>query len=187
MLSRLRATRPRAGHRLDGSRAGRGRASGVLECRGGDCRDRADQLGLRTSRASRRPNRSRTFRRSRHSAAPARRGVCMSDVLRIAQIAPLANRLPPPKSGSVETITWLLTEGLVARGHDVTLFAAGDSNTTAKLDSLAPHGYHTDLTMWPWEMYDLLNLAAAVERASDFDIIHFQAEYYPMSLPFTRL
>jgi glycosyltransferase involved in cell wall biosynthesis len=111
----------------------------------------------------------------------------MSDVLRIAQIAPLANRLPPPKSGSVETITWLLTEGLVARGHDVTLFAAGDSTTTAKLNSLAPHGYHTDLTMWPWEMYDLLNLAAAVERASDFDIIHFQAEYYPMSLPFTRL
>jgi glycosyltransferase involved in cell wall biosynthesis len=107
--------------------------------------------------------------------------------LRIAQVAPLANSLPPPRSGSVETITWLLTEQLVARGHDVTLFATGDSATTAKLHSVAPHGYHTDRTMWPWEMYDLLNLAAAVERASEFDVIHFQAEYYPMSLPFTRL
>jgi glycosyltransferase involved in cell wall biosynthesis len=59
--------------------------------------------------------------------------------------------------------------------------------TTAKLHSLTPHGYRADSTMWPWEMYDLLNLAAAIERAGDFDVIHFQAEYYPMSLPFTRL
>jgi glycosyltransferase involved in cell wall biosynthesis len=109
------------------------------------------------------------------------------DRLRIAQVAPLANGLPPPRSGSIEMITWLLTERLVALGHDVTLFAAGDSRTTARLSSIAPHGYHADPTMWPWEMYDLLNLAAAVERSSEFDIIHFQAEYYPIALPFTRL
>jgi glycosyltransferase involved in cell wall biosynthesis len=41
--------------------------------------------------------------------------------------------------------------------------------------------------MWPWEMYEMLNLAAAVERASEFDIIHYEAAYYPMSLAFTRL
>ena len=41
--------------------------------------------------------------------------------------------------------------------------------------------------MWPWELYEMLNLAAAVERAAEFDIIHYEAAYYPMSLAFTRL
>ena len=41
--------------------------------------------------------------------------------------------------------------------------------------------------MWPWELYEMLNLAAAVERAREFDIIHYEAAYYPMSLAFTRL
>jgi glycosyltransferase involved in cell wall biosynthesis len=50
-----------------------------------------------------------------------------------------------------------------------------------------PHGYWHDHDMWPWEMYEMMNLAAAVERSRQFDIIHFQAAYYPMSLPFTRL
>jgi glycosyltransferase involved in cell wall biosynthesis len=107
--------------------------------------------------------------------------------LRIAHIAPVATTIPPPKSGSVETMTSLLTEGLVARGHDVTLFATADSRTTAKLAALYPHGYWHDLNMWPWELYEMLNLAAAVERASEFDIIHYEAAYYPMSLAFARL
>jgi glycosyltransferase involved in cell wall biosynthesis len=84
-------------------------------------------------------------------------------------------------------MTSLLTEGLVARGHDVTLFATGDSRTTAKLAAIYPHGYWHDLNMWPWELYEMLNLAAAVERASEFDIIHYEAAYYPMSLAFARL
>jgi glycosyltransferase involved in cell wall biosynthesis len=107
--------------------------------------------------------------------------------LRIAQIAPVATALPPEGSGSVELITWLLTEGLVKRGHDVTLFATGDSKTSANLHAVYPHGYWHDTSMWPWELYEMLNLAAAVERARDFDIIHFQAAYYPMSLGFSRL
>jgi glycosyltransferase involved in cell wall biosynthesis len=107
--------------------------------------------------------------------------------LRIAHVAPVATSVPPPKSGSVQTMTSLLTEGLVARGHDVTLFAPGDSVTHARLHALFPHGYWHDETMWPWEMYELLNLTAAVERAADFDIIHYEAGYYPMSLAFTRL
>jgi glycosyltransferase involved in cell wall biosynthesis len=107
--------------------------------------------------------------------------------LRIAHIAPVATTIPPPKSGSVETMTSLLTEGLVARGHDVTLFATGDSRTTAKLAAIYPHGYWHDQNMWPWELYEMLNLAAAVERASEFDIIHYEAAYYPMSLAFARL
>jgi glycosyltransferase involved in cell wall biosynthesis len=107
--------------------------------------------------------------------------------MRVAHVAPVATTIPPPKSGSVETMTSLLTEGLVARGHEVTLFATADSKTTATLCAIYPHGYWHDENMWPWELYEMLNLAAAVERAADFDIIHYEAAYYPMSLAFTRL
>jgi glycosyltransferase involved in cell wall biosynthesis len=107
--------------------------------------------------------------------------------MRIAHVAPVATTIPPPKSGSVETMTSLLTEGLVARGHDVTLFATGDSKTTATRAAIYPVGYWHDENMWPWELYEMLNLAAAVERAGEFDIIHYEAAYYPMSLAFTRL
>ena len=107
--------------------------------------------------------------------------------LRIAHIAPVATTIPPPKSGSVETMTSLLTEGLVGRGHDVTLYATADSKTSARLNAIYPHGYWHDEHMWPWELYEMLNLAAAVERSSEYDIIHYEAAYYPMSLAFTRL
>jgi glycosyltransferase involved in cell wall biosynthesis len=107
--------------------------------------------------------------------------------MRIAHIAPVATTIPPPKSGSVESMTSLLTEGLVARGFDVTLFATGDSRTRARLAAIYPHGYWHDENMWPWELYEMLNLSAAVERAAEFDIIHYEAAYYPMSLAFARL
>jgi glycosyltransferase involved in cell wall biosynthesis len=107
--------------------------------------------------------------------------------LRIAHVAPVATSNPPPRSGSVETMTSLLTEGLVALGHDVTLFATGNSTTTATLHAIYPHGYSHDQDMWPWELYELLNLAAAVERAGEFDVVHYEAEYYPMTLAFARL
>jgi glycosyltransferase involved in cell wall biosynthesis len=107
--------------------------------------------------------------------------------MRIAHVAPVATAVPPPKSGSVQSMTSLLTEGLVRRGHDVTLFATGDSITAAKLHAIYPHGYWHDDQMWPWELYELLNLAAAVERAGDFDLIHYEALSYPMSLAFARL
>src|SRR6266480_959611 len=110
-----------------------------------------------------------------------------SHQLRIAHIAPVATEVPPHKSGSVELMTSLLTEGLVARGLDVTLFATADSTTKAKLSAIYEHGYWHDENMWPWELYEMLNLAAAVERAGEFDIIHYEAAYYPMSLAFTRL
>ena len=107
--------------------------------------------------------------------------------LRIAQVGPVATSTPPPKSGSIETITSLLTEGLVAREHQVTLFATGDSTTTAELHATLAKGYWHDLTLWPWDLCELLNLAAAVERARNFDVIHYQAAYYPMSLAFARV
>jgi glycosyltransferase involved in cell wall biosynthesis len=84
-------------------------------------------------------------------------------------------------------MTSLLTEGLVARGHDVTLFATGTSHTRASLHATFPRGYADDPSLWPWEACELFNLAAAVERAAQFDIIHCQAMYWPMALPFSRL
>jgi glycosyltransferase involved in cell wall biosynthesis len=107
--------------------------------------------------------------------------------LRIAHVAPVATTVPPPRSGSVEAMTSLLTEGLVAAGHDVTLFATKHSKTAAKLHAIFEQGYWCDPTMWPWELYEMLNLAAAVERAAEFDIIHYEAASYPMSIAFSRL
>ena len=109
------------------------------------------------------------------------------NALRIAHVGPVATSIPPVKSGSVETMTSLLTEGLVARGHHVTLFATGDSKTSATLHALYPRGYWHDETMWPWELYEMLNLAAAVERAAEFDVIHYEAKSYPISIAFARL
>src|SRR4029077_11185722 len=54
-------------------------------------------------------------------------------------------------------------------------------------NAIYPHGYWHDEHMWPWELYEMLNLAAAVERSSEYDIIHYEAASYPMSLAFTRL
>jgi glycosyltransferase involved in cell wall biosynthesis len=111
----------------------------------------------------------------------------MSDRLRLAIVAPVATSVPPVKSGSVETMTSLLTEGLVDRGHQVTLFATGSSRTRATLHATFAEGYREDVDLWPWELCELFNLTAAVERATDFDVIHYQAEYYPMSLALARL
>jgi glycosyltransferase involved in cell wall biosynthesis len=107
--------------------------------------------------------------------------------LRIGMVAPVATSVPPPGSGSIETLTALLTDGLVARGHDVTLFATGSSVTTARLHAVHARGYEEDTAMWPWELCELFNLSAAVERAASFDVVHCQARYAPMSLAYGRL
>jgi glycosyltransferase involved in cell wall biosynthesis len=107
--------------------------------------------------------------------------------LRIALVAPVATSVPPPRSGSIETMTALLADGLVARGHDVTLFATGTSVTRARLHATFPQGYAHDDALWPWELCELFNVASAVERAAAFDLIHCQAESYPVALAYTRV
>jgi len=107
--------------------------------------------------------------------------------LRIALVAPVATSVPPPRSGSIELLTAQLAEGLVDRGHAVTLFATGDSVTRATLHATFARGYRDDPALWSWELAELMNQAAAVERAGQFDVVHCQAEYYPMSLAFGRL
>ena len=107
--------------------------------------------------------------------------------LRIAQVAPVAQSVPPHHSGSIETTTDLLTRGLIARGHDVTLFATESSTTTARLHATFVHGYNEDSELWPWEFCELLNISAAIERAKQFDIIHCHAEYAPLAIAFQQL
>ena len=111
----------------------------------------------------------------------------MTRPLRVAHVAPVATSIPPLLSGSIETMTSALTEGLVARGHQVTLFAVGSSTTSATLQAAFTRGYRDDPTMWPWELCELFNVSAAFERAEAFDVIHCQAEYSPISLAFGRL
>jgi glycosyltransferase involved in cell wall biosynthesis len=84
-------------------------------------------------------------------------------------------------------MTALLVDGLVSRGHDVTLFATGSSITKARLHAVFDRGYCEDQSIWPWELCELFNMSAAVEKGDAFDIIHYQAEYAPISLAFSRL
>jgi glycosyltransferase involved in cell wall biosynthesis len=107
--------------------------------------------------------------------------------LRIAHVAPVAQSIPPARSGSIEAMTAVLVKGLAARGHDVTLFATGSSRTPATLHAVYDRGYNEDPSLWPWELCELFNLAAACERADSFDVIHYQAKYSPISLAFTRM
>ncbi|MDZ8186808.1 MAG: glycosyltransferase family 4 protein [Nostoc sp. ChiSLP02] len=92
--------------------------------------------------------------------------------MRIAQVAPLLERVPPPAYGGIELVVGLLTDELVRRGHEVTLFASGDSITLAKLVSVCPHALRNDRTIKDYSIYEMLELASVYERAEEFDIIH---------------
>jgi glycosyltransferase involved in cell wall biosynthesis len=106
-------------------------------------------------------------------------------MLRIAQLAPIAAPVTPHSGGSIERLVWLLTEELVRRGHDVTLFATGDSETSAALRAVYPHGYEDDSDLWNWRFHETMHVASAFERAREFDIIHSHDS--EVALPFTRL
>lgn len=94
--------------------------------------------------------------------------------MRIAQIAPLIERIPPKKYGGTERVVSVLTEELVRRGHDVTLFASGDSETQAKLVATYPRALREAFPDDPQKkmMISLMHLGQAYERAKEFDIIH---------------
>ena len=92
--------------------------------------------------------------------------------MRIAQVAPLWERVPPPAYGGIELVVGLLTDELVRRGHEVTLFASGDSISLAKLESVHPQALRLDSTVKEYGIYEMLQLSRVYERADDFDIIH---------------
>ncbi len=105
--------------------------------------------------------------------------------MKIAQIAPLWERVPPPAYGGIELVVGLLTDELVARGHDVTLFASGDSITSAKLESIHPQALRLDATIKEYGIYEMLQLAQVYERAEEFDLIH--SHMGCAALPYSRL
>ena len=100
--------------------------------------------------------------------------------VRIAVLAPIAWRVPPRHYGPWELFASLLTEGLVARGHDVTLFATGDSRTAAKLSSVVPRGWSEDPGIEP-KVAECLHIAEVFERAAEFDIIHNGFDFLPLA------
>ncbi|MBI4318016.1 MAG: glycosyltransferase family 4 protein [Chloroflexi bacterium] len=92
--------------------------------------------------------------------------------MRIAQVAPLQERVPPERYGGTEAVVHVLTEELVRRGHQVTLFASGDSITSAELVSVWPHSLRTARHIVNQQPYEWLHAGAALEMAEQFDILH---------------
>jgi glycosyltransferase involved in cell wall biosynthesis len=92
--------------------------------------------------------------------------------MKIAQVAPLWERVPPPTYGGIELVVSHLTDELVRRGHDVTLFASGDSQTLAKLEAVCPFALRLDPNLKDYSAYETLELSQVYQRAAEFDIIH---------------
>jgi glycosyltransferase involved in cell wall biosynthesis len=105
--------------------------------------------------------------------------------LRIAQIAPVAAAVRPGDGDSIEQLVGLLSDELVRRGHDVTLYATGDSVTGARLRSRFPRGYDEDPELWDWRYREMLHAALAFEHAADHDVVHAHDLHF--ALPFAGL
>jgi glycosyltransferase involved in cell wall biosynthesis len=100
--------------------------------------------------------------------------------LRVAVLAPISWRTPPRHYGPWEQFASLLTEGLVERGVDVTLFATGDSITSARLVSVVPVGYSEDTDGEP-KVSECLHISEVFERAAEFDVIHNSFDFLPLT------
>lgn len=108
----------------------------------------------------------------------------MTIAKRIAILSPVAWRTPPRQYGAWETVASNITEGLVARGWDVTLFATADSVTRATLHAVVDQGYEEDSTV-DAKVAEYLHISEVFERADDFDLIHSHYDF--MALTYSRL
>jgi glycosyltransferase involved in cell wall biosynthesis len=104
--------------------------------------------------------------------------------MRIAQVAPLTEAVPPKLYGGTERVVHWLTEELVALGHDVTLFASGDSQTSAKLDATWPKALRLDGAVRDPNALHMVMLERVWRKCDneEFDFLHFHLDYYPFSL-----
>jgi glycosyltransferase involved in cell wall biosynthesis len=100
--------------------------------------------------------------------------------MRLAMLAPIAWRTPPEHYGPWESIASLLTEGLVARGVDVTLFATLDSVTAAALDGVCPHGYAEDARL-DGRVWEALHVSHALARSGEFELVHNHLDWLPLA------
>ena len=101
--------------------------------------------------------------------------------MRIAQVAPLAEAVPPKLYGGTERVIWWLTEALVDLGHDVTLYASGDSETSAKLIACAPRGLRLD-GINNHLAYTVAMVDRVFQDADRYDYIHFHVDFVQMPL-----
>ncbi len=104
--------------------------------------------------------------------------------MRIAQVAPLIESVPPRLYGGTERIASYLTEELVRQGHEVTLFASGDSQTAAELVPIVPRALRLDRNYINPEVFHLLLIEQVYQRAREFDVIHFHLD--ALHFPLTR-
>ncbi len=102
--------------------------------------------------------------------------------MRIAQIAPLYEAVPPRLYGGTERVISWLTETLIEEGHDVTLFASGDSVTSARLEAVWPRALRLDGRVSSPGALHALMLEQVLRRASEFDLLHFHLDFQPFSL-----
>jgi glycosyltransferase involved in cell wall biosynthesis len=102
--------------------------------------------------------------------------------VRIAQVAPLHEAVPPKLYGGTERVVSFLTEELVALGHEVTLFASGDSRTAATLVPAWPHALRLDPAIRDTIAPHMIMMEQVRRRAGEFDMIHFHMDYWPFSL-----
>ena len=97
--------------------------------------------------------------------------------MKIAQVAPLHESVPPKLYGGTERIVYYLTEALIDAGHEVTLFASGDSNTRARLEAIVPKALRLDERIMDPLAPHLLMFDRIAEMAARFDVIHFHTDY----------
>jgi glycosyltransferase involved in cell wall biosynthesis len=102
--------------------------------------------------------------------------------MRIAQIAPLTESVPPRLYGGTERVVSFLTEQLVAMGHDVTLFASGDSCTSAELAAVWPTALRFDASLRDAMAPHMLMMEQVCRRSDEFDVLHCHLDYWPFSL-----
>lgn len=102
--------------------------------------------------------------------------------MRIAQIAPLTESVPPRTYGGTERVVSFLTEELMAMGHDVTLFASGDSVTTAHLEAAWPCALRFDTTLRDTMAPSMLQMEKVYQLAHGFDVLHCHLDYWPFSM-----
>jgi glycosyltransferase involved in cell wall biosynthesis len=101
--------------------------------------------------------------------------------MRIAQISPLFEAVPPKLYGGTERVVYSLTEELVALGHDVTLFASGDSITSATLAPMRETALRLDPTVKDWVATYYRMVESVYRRKDEFDVIHFHIDYFPLA------
>ena len=102
--------------------------------------------------------------------------------MRIAQIAPLTEAVPPALCGGTERVISWLTEELVGLGQGVTLFASGDSITAAKLEPVWPRALRLDGTVRDPNALHMMMIEQVYQRSDEFDLMHFHLDYFPFSL-----